>query len=80
MVEAAGGQVFVSVYPEKAELPYLSIAGLGCLAYFLAALIPIITFFVTDGRVGLGILIYVGVAVALAIPIFGAAAQISRKY
>jgi LSD1 subclass zinc finger protein len=81
MVEAAGGQVFASVFPEKAELPYLSIAGFGCLAYFLASLIPIITFAVTAGeRLDLGVLIYVGVAIVLAVLVFGAAAQVSRKY
>jgi LSD1 subclass zinc finger protein len=81
MVEAAGGQVFASVYPEKAELPYLSIGGFGCLAYFLAALIPVITLAVTDGEgLLLGILIYVGVAAALAMVIFSAAAVVTRKY
>ncbi len=82
LVDAATSQVFAAIYPEKFELPYVSIAGFGCLAYFLAALIPIIAFTVTDSSAGLGIgvLIYIAVAVALAIPIFTAAAAISRKY
>jgi hypothetical protein len=82
LVDAATSQVFAAIFPEKYEVPYVSIAGFGCLAYFLAALIPIITFVITDsgGGLGLGILIYVAVAAALALPIFSAAAAISRKY
>ena len=82
LVDAATGQVFAAIYPEKFELPYVSIGGFGCLAYFLAALIPLISFFVVDGAAGIGIgaLIYLGVAVALAVPIFIAAASVSRKY
>lgn len=82
LVDAAAGQVFAAIYPEKFELPYVSLGGLGCLAYFLAALIPIITLAVTDNSagLGLGVLIYLGVAVALAIPIFMVAASVSRRY
>ena len=63
-------------------MPYVSIAGFGCLAYFLAALIPLIAFFIFDGAAGIGIgaLIYLAVAAALAVPIFIAAASVSRKY
>ncbi len=82
LVDAAAGQVFTAIYPEKFELPYVSIGGFGCLAYFLAALIPIITLAVTNSNIGLwlGIVIYLGVAIALAIPIFMVAASISRRY
>ncbi len=82
LVDAAEGQVFAAIYPEKYELPYVSIGGFGCLAYFVAALIPLISFFVFDGAEGIGIgaLIYLVVAIALAIPIFIAAASVSRKY
>jgi hypothetical protein len=82
LVDAATSQVFAAIYPEKFELPYVSIGGFGCLAYFLAALIPLITFFVVDSPTGIaiGALIYIGVAVALAVPIFIAAASVSRKY
>ena len=82
LVDAATGQVFAAIFPEKFELPYVSIGGFGCLAYFLAALIPLISFFVLDSGtgVGIGILIYIGVAIALAVPIFIAAASVSRKY
>lgn len=82
LVDAATSQVFAAIYPEKFEVPYVSIAGFGCLAYFLAALIPIVAFTITDSGAGLGsgILLYIAVAVGLAIPIFTAAASISRKY
>jgi hypothetical protein len=51
------------------------------LAYFLAALIPIITFSIMDAAgIPIGALIYLAVAVVLAIPIFIAAASVSRKY
>lgn len=82
LVDAATGQVFAAIYPEKFELPYVSIGGFGCLAYFLAALIPLISFFIFDSGtgVGIGVLIYIAVAIALAVPIFIAAASVSRKY
>jgi hypothetical protein len=82
LVDAATGQVFAAIYPEKFELPYVSIGGFGCLAYFLAALIPIVSFSIYDSAsgVGIGVLIYIAVAVALAVPIFLAAASISRKF
>lgn len=82
LVDAAAGQVFAAIFPAKFELPYVSIGGFGCLAYFLAALIPAITWLVMPGTagVGLGMAIYLVVAVALAIPIFLVAASISRKF
>lgn len=82
LVDAAAGQVFAAIFPEKFELPYVSIGGLGCLAYFLAALIPVISLSIFSDTIGLGlgVIIYIGVAIALAIPIFIAAASVSRKY
>ncbi len=81
LVDAAAGEVFAAIYPEKFELPYVSIGGLGCVAYFLAALIPAFGLWVFDDvGLGLGLLIYVGVAVALAVPIFIAAASVSRRF
>lgn len=82
LVDAAAGQVFAAIYPEKFELPYVSIGGFGCLAYFLAALIPILSYTVFGRTIGLGLglLIYLGVAIALAVPIFSAAAAVSRRY
>lgn len=82
LIDAATGQVFAAIFPEKFELPYVSIGALGCLAYFIAALIPFGSFIVLDGiaGIGTGVLIYLGVAIALAVPIFAAAASISRKF
>jgi LSD1 subclass zinc finger protein len=80
VVDAASSQVFASIYPSKREVPYMAIGSVGCLLYFGAALIPLISFFTTDGG-GLiwGILIYSVVAILLAIPIFGIAAYVSAR-
>lgn len=81
LVDAASGRVFAAIFPEKYETPYVSIGGIGCLAYFLAALIPSISFVVGGvGGLGFGVLLYIGVAVVLAIPIFLVAARISQRY
>ena len=82
LVDAATGQVFTAIFPEKFELPYVTIGGVGCLAYFLAALIPAFSLWVFGDTIGLGlgILIYLGVIIALAIPIFIAAASVSRRF
>lgn len=80
-VDAASGRVLAAIFPEKYEVPYRAIGGLGCLAYFLAALIPLAGYIIADTEgLGLGVLIYAGVAVVLAVPIFLAAMQVSRRY
>lgn len=81
LVDAATGQVFAAIFPEKFELPYLSIGAVGCVAYFLAALIPG-TGFLFGGMSGLGVsmLVYVAAIIALAIPIFIIAAAVSKRY
>lgn len=80
-VSAADGRVQAAVFPRKNETPYLAVGGLGCLAYLAAALIPGIAFLIGGGGgLAVGLLIYLVVAVALAIPIFTAAAQTSRRY
>jgi LSD1 subclass zinc finger protein len=80
VVDAASSQVFASIYPSKREVPYVAISSVGCLLYFGAALIPLISFFTTDGA-GLiwGILIYLVAAIVLAVPIFGVAAYVSAR-
>ena len=82
LVDGAAGQVFAAIYPEKFELPYLTIGGVGCIAYFLAALIPLISYSIFDGGEGIAIgsVIYLAVSLGLAIPIFLAAAAVSRRY
>ena len=80
VVDAASSQVFASIYPSKREVPYVAIGSVGCALYFCAALIPVISFFTTDGT-GLifGILGYIVAAIVLAVPIFGVAAYISAR-
>ncbi|MCZ2115526.1 MAG: hypothetical protein LC131_17115 [Anaerolineae bacterium] len=84
LIDGATSQVFAAIYPSKFELPYLSIAGCGCLAYFVAAFIPLISTFTLGSNVvesaGVGIILYLMVAVVLAIPIFIIAASVSRKF
>ncbi len=80
-VNAANGQILTAVFPAKNETPFLAVGGLGCLAYLAAALIPGVAYLIGGGSgLTVGLLVYLGVAVALAIPIFGAAAQTSRRY
>lgn len=79
VVDAASGQVFAAIFPAKKEAPYFTIGAVGCLAYFLAALIPLVG--ASFGGIGLtlAVLIYVVVAIVLAVPIFTAAAVISQR-
>jgi hypothetical protein len=80
VVDAATGQVFSNIYPSKWEAPYQAIGGIGCVAYFLAALVPAFMF-VNSGGIGIitGLLIYLVISVVLAIPIMAIAAYISAK-
>jgi hypothetical protein len=80
VVDAATGKVIADRYPSKQEVPYQTIGGIGCLLYFLAALVPPIAY-AAGGIVGLGggILLYAIVAIIVAIPMFGIAAYISAK-
>ena len=80
IVDAATSKVFANNYPTKWETPYYGVGGIGCALYFLAAFIPLISFFNSGGEgLGTGVLLYCITAVLLAIPIFGAAAYISAK-
>lgn len=80
VVDAAAGQVFATVFPSKWEAPYFAIGSIGCVLYFLAALIPPFSLVVADlAGLGVGIIIYLIVAVLIAIPIFIIAAIISAK-
>ncbi len=80
VVDAATGQVFANIYPSKWETPYLAIGAAAFAAYFCAALIPLGGFIVGDASgLGLGLLIYAGVAVVFAVLFFSAAATISAK-
>ncbi|MEZ4518603.1 MAG: hypothetical protein R3C44_17880 [Chloroflexota bacterium] len=80
-INAASGDVLAAVFPQKNETPYMAVGGLGCLAYFVAALIPGIAYLIGDTNgLLIGLIIYLVVAVVLAIPVFAAAANTSRRY
>lgn len=80
VVDAATGRVFADIFPSKQEVPYQTIGGIGCVLYFLAALIPAIGF-LTGGIVGLGggLFVYLIAAAVMAVPIFIIAAYVSAK-
>lgn len=80
IVDAATSKVFANLFPTKWEVPYLTLAGAALVAYFLAALIPLVGYVSGGfGGLALGLAIYLGVALALAIPFFVIAAIISAK-
>jgi hypothetical protein len=80
LVDAASSQVFANLFPSKWETPYRAIGAAGCLAYFLAALIPLVGFTQAEGLgLGLGLLAYLVASVVIAVPLFAAAAYVSAK-
>jgi len=80
VVDAATGRVFCNIFPAKWEVPYRTIGAVAFIAYFLAALIPLFGYLFAGGSgMALAILIYFGVVVALSVPLFSAAAAISKK-
>ena len=80
VVDAATGRVFCNIFPAKWEVPYRTIGAVAFVAYFLAAFIPVGGYLLAGGSgMALAILIYAGVVAALAVPIFSAAAVISKK-
>ncbi len=80
IVDAATSKVFANIFPVKWEMPYRIIGGAAWVAYFLAALIPLLGY-ATGGLGGMaaGVAIYLGIALVLAIPFFVAAAIVSAK-
>ena len=79
VVDAATGRVFCNIFPAKWEVPYRTIGAVAFIAYFLAAFIPLGGYIIAGGSgMALAILIYAGVVAALAVPIFSAAAVISK--
>jgi len=80
VVDAATGKVFADVFPSKLEIPYQTIGGIGCILYFLAALVPAVGF-LTGGITGLGggLIVYLIVGAIISVPIFIVAATISAK-
>ncbi|MCA9961106.1 MAG: hypothetical protein KC413_00115 [Anaerolineales bacterium] len=80
VVDAANGRTFASVFPSKWEVPYKTLGSIGCVVYFLAALIPLAGYTMAGGA-GLvtAMVVYLVVAAVLAVPIFVAATVISSK-
>ena len=80
LVDAATSKVFANIYPSKQEIPYVTIAAVAFVAYFGAALIPLVGH-LAGGGAGLtaGMAIYCVVAILLAIPILIAAVVVSAK-
>jgi LSD1 subclass zinc finger protein len=80
IVDAATSKVFANIFPSKWETPYRAIGAAAFVAYFCAALIPLAGYLLGDGGgLATGLLVYVVVAITLAIPIFVGAAVISAK-
>lgn len=78
VVDASTSKVFANVFPSKWEAPYMAIAFFAFIAYFCAALVPYWAY-AADLGIGFGILLYIVVAIVLAIPIFIAATYISAN-
>ena len=80
MVDAATSKVFANIFPSKWEAPYTTIAAIAFVLYFLASLIPLGSFLFGGGAAfGVGLGVYCGAVVVLAVPIFIVAAVISAK-
>jgi hypothetical protein len=80
VVDASTGKVFADIYPSKLEVPYQAIGGIGCLLFFLAALVPPIGY-AMGGITGLGgaLIVYLIAGAIMSVPIFIIAAMVSAK-
>lgn len=80
IVDAATSQVFANIYPAKWEVPYLGIAVVAFVVYFLSALLPAAGFVINEG-VGLGIGLGTSLVIdfVLGVLIFGGAAYIAAR-
>jgi LSD1 subclass zinc finger protein len=80
IVDAATSRVFANIFPSKWETPYRAIGAAAFLAYLVAALIPLAGYLLGGGAgLAAGGVIYLALAVALAVPIFIAATVVSAK-
>ena len=80
VVDAATSKVFANIYPSKWEAPYFLIGVAAFIAYFCAALTPAGGYLVDEGTgLLIGVVVYIVLALILAIPIFAIAAFISAK-
>jgi hypothetical protein len=80
VVDAATSKVFATIFPAKWETPYFAIGAAGCLAYFLAALIPLGGFLTAEGSgLAIGLLIYLVASLVISVPLFIVAAYVSAR-
>lgn len=79
LVDGAAGRVFAGIYPAKWEAPYLTIAGVSALLYFLISWIPTISNMGGGAALGAGLTLYAVAAALLAVPIFLVALWIAAK-
>jgi hypothetical protein len=79
LVDGAAGRVFAGLYPTKWEAPYLALAGVSALLYFLISWIPAISFMGGAAALGGAVAVYAVLAVVLAVPIFLIALWIAAK-
>lgn len=76
-VDAATGAVFASIFPTKNEVPYLGVAILAFAVYFALAFLPLWGIFA--GRFPFSMLLYLVALTLSGVPLFMAAAYVSRK-
>lgn len=69
LVDGATSRVFANIYPAKWEVPYVAIGAAAFIAYFVLALISLVT----------SVIVFIIVAPIIAIPIFVVAAIVSAK-
>jgi hypothetical protein len=79
LVDGAAGRVFAGIFPAKWEAPYLTLAGVSALLYFLISWIPAISLMGGAAVPGGALAVYGVLAVVLAVPIFLVALWIAAK-
>ena len=80
LIDAATGEVFANIYPSKWEVPYLAIAAVAFVVYFISALLPGGGFLFNEAAgLGVGIMAALVIDLVLGVLIFGGAAVIAAR-
>jgi hypothetical protein len=80
IVDAASSQVFANIFPAKWEVPYLAIAAVAFVVYFISALLPGGGFLFNEAAgLGVGIMAALVIDLVLGVLIFGGAAVIAAR-
>jgi hypothetical protein len=80
VVDAASGTVLASLYPPKAEVPYLLVGGVAAAVYLCLALFPIIGAFSGNGDgAGMGMVLCSGLGLFAAPILLGWALWVASK-